>query len=151
MPQSSIPPASGEPNGGYQDDTELRWYRCADASRSREEDSASDKDDDDASDYDPFNLSWRDQMTMRRTRSGRRYNWRGKALNSSRGTREKRSLMRPIMVMIKQAEENKRKVVEGGMDEDTVKMWDATITELRRRLADLKGSTLADLKRRCAS
>ena len=90
-------------------------------------------------------------MTERRTRSGRRYNWRGTALNSSRGTREKRSLMRPIMVMIKQAEENKRKVVEGGMDEDTVKMWDATITELRRRLAGLKGSTLADLKRRCAS
>ena len=121
----------------------MRWYRCADASRSREEDSASDKDDDDqmasspGSDYDPFNLSWKDKITKRRARSGRRYNWRGKALNSSRGAREKRRLKRPIQVQIKQAEENRRKVVEGGMDEDTVNMWDATITELRRRLADL--------------
>ena len=52
---------------------------------------------------------------------------------ASRGSREKRRLKGPIQAQI----ENRRKVVEGGMDEDTVKMWDATITELRRRLADL--------------
>ena len=84
-------------------------------------------------DYDPFDDAWKKSITAHVCKAtGRRHNAQGKALNCSKGARQKRSAVRTIRRMATKLEAWMAKHQDDGTDEAAVAKCKKDIKDLQR-------------------